>query len=126
MYRKNGYSPVGQQARKGITMERKHSGLGIASFITSVVASISLVLLVVIAGALEVSAPGWIDEESVAAMVLGLFIFALLVVDIVALGLGIAGLIQKNRKKLFAILGTVFAAATILGILFLIVIGNSM
>jgi hypothetical protein len=55
-----------------------------------------------------------------------LFIFALLVVDIVALGLGIAGLIQKKRKKLFAILGTVFAAATILGILFLIVIGNSM
>jgi hypothetical protein len=126
MYRKNGHSPVGQQARKGITMEQKHSGLGIASFITSFVASISLVLLVVIAGALEVSAPGWIDEESVAAMVLGLFIFALLVVDIVALGLGIAGLIQKKRKKLFAILGTVFAAATILGILFLIVIGNSM
>jgi hypothetical protein len=107
-------------------MEQKHSGIGIASFITSVVASILLGLMVVIAGAMEIATPGGLDEKTAAAMVLGLFIIALLVVDIVALGLGIAGLFQKDRKKLFAILGTTFSAATIIGILFLIVIGNMM
>lgn len=107
-------------------MEQKHSGIGIAAFITSVVASIFLVLMVVVAGVMEVATPGGLNEESVPAMVLGLFIIVLLVMDLVALGLGIAGLFQKDRKKLFAILGTTFSAATIIGILFLIVIGNMM
>lgn len=105
-------------------MEQKHSGIGIASFVTSVAASLLLGMMVVIAGAMEIATPGGLDEESAAAMVLGLFIIALLVVEVVALGLGIAGLFQKDRKKLFAILGTTFSAATIIGILFIFVIGN--
>ena len=54
---------------------------------------------------------------------LGLFIIAFLLLALIALGLGIGGLVQKERKKVFAILGIVFSALTILGTLSLMVIG---
>jgi hypothetical protein len=46
------------------------------------------------------------------------------VVDLVALGLGIGGLFQKDRKKIFPILGTIFSTLAIIGIVFVIVIGS--
>ena len=104
-------------------MEKKHSGLGIASFIISIVSSISTFMLIVIAGVMETSRSGGIDEESVGAVMVGLFILAFLFVSLVALGLGIAGLIQKDRKKVYAIIGTVFSALTFLGTTSLIIIG---
>jgi hypothetical protein len=39
-------------------------------------------------------------------------------------GLGIAGLAQKDRKHVFPILGTTINAVTVVGMLFLSVIGN--
>ena len=48
---------------------------------------------------------------------------AFLGASLVALGLGIGGLIQKDRKKIFAILGTVFAAITFLGTILLMMVG---
>ena len=50
------------------------------------------------------------------------FLFAALV----SLGLGIGGLLQKERKKVFAILGTVFSAAIILCTVALIALGLAM
>ena len=41
-------------------------------------------------------------------------------------GLGIGGLLQKERKKVFAILGTVFSAAIILCTVTLIALGLAM
>lgn len=103
--------------------EKKHSRLGIASFITSIVSAIFIFLLIVIAGVMETSSPGGIDEKSAGAMVLGLFLYAFLFASLVALGLGIGGLFQKERKKIFAILGTVFSAVTAIGTIFFIIIG---
>jgi hypothetical protein len=40
-----------------------------------------------------------------------------------ALGLGIAGLVQKNRKKIFAVLGTIFSALSCMGTISVVVIG---
>jgi hypothetical protein len=81
-------------------------------------------VLIVIAGVMEASTPGGIDENSASAVIVGLFIFALIAVDVVALGLGIAGLTQKDRKQIFTVLGLVFSAATIVGTISLSVIGN--
>jgi hypothetical protein len=106
--------------------EQKHSGLGIASFITSIVSGIIIFLLIVIAGVMETSTPGGMDEESAGAMMVGLFLFAFLGAALVALGLGIGGLIQKERKKIFAMLGAVFAAATIVGTIFIMMLGLAM
>jgi len=92
----------------------KHSGLGISSFVTSIVSIIAIFLLLVIAGVVESSTPGGMDEDSLAALLVGLFLFVFLGASLVALGLGISGLFQKGRKKIFPILGTVFAAVTVL------------
>jgi len=104
--------------------EQKHSGLGIASFITSIVSGILIFLIYVIAGAMEVSTPGGMDEKFATAM--SLFLLVFLEASLVALGLGIAGLLQKDRKKIFAILGTIFSAVTIVWMISIVMLGRAM
>ena len=103
--------------------EQKHSRLGIASFITSIVSGILIFLVIVIAGVMEASTPGGMDEESAGAVMVGLFLFAFLGAALVALGLGIGGLLQKERKKIFAILGTVFSSVSLVVTIFIISLG---
>ena len=105
---------------------RKNSGLGIASFITSIFSGVLIFVVFVIAGVMEASSPGGIDEKSVSAIVVGLFMFGFLFVALVALGLGIVGLLQKDRKKLFAVLGIVFSSVTLVGTILLMLIGMAM
>ena len=107
-------------------MEDKHSGIGIASFVISIVMALSGFGLILIAGVIEVTTPGGMDENSAIAIVFGLSIFGCILVDFVALGLGIGGLIQKNRNKIFSILGTIFSALTNIGIIFVLVMGSMM
>lgn len=104
-------------------MPTKHSAFGISSFILSMLTGIIIFVLVVIAGVLEVSTPGGINEESVEAVVLGLCILAALFGCLVAFGIGIAGLIQKDRKKIFSILGVIFSALSFIITVLLIIIG---
>ncbi|MDP7266617.1 MAG: hypothetical protein QF408_00470 [Pirellulales bacterium] len=104
----------------------KHSGLGIASFVTSICAGGMLFVVVVTAGVMEASAPGGMDEKSAGAIIIGLFMFLLLFVELVAMGIGVGGLFQKERKKIFAILGIVFSLASILGVICLMLIGLSL
>jgi len=106
--------------------KQKHSGLGIASFILSIASAVLIFLLIAIAGIMEASSPTGMDEESAAAVMVGLFLFIFLGATLVALGLGIGGLFQKERQKIFAILGVVFSVVTLLGTVLLIMIGLSM
>lgn len=87
------------------TAGSKHSGIGIASFVLSIVGAALLVFTIMAAGAIEMTTPGGIEESSVAAVVIGLAIIGLLATQLVAFGMGIAALFQRERKKLFAILG---------------------
>src|SRR5690606_34790781 len=107
-------------------MEVKHTGAGIASFDTIIDAGVLIFVQIMIAGVVEVSTPGGMDEESIAAVLIGLFLFAFLGAELVALGLGIGGLIQKDRKKIFAILGVVFSATALLITLFILFLGLAM
>ncbi len=104
-------------------MELKHSGMGIASFIISIVGSVSMFVLFVLAGVMATSRPGGMDESSAQAVVLGLLIIGMLFVNLVALGLGMAGLFQKERKKVFVILGTIFSGITVVLTVVLLIIG---
>lgn len=114
-------------ASKGVNKEEyKHSGLGIASFITSLVSGVILFILVVIAGVMEASSIGGMDENSVGAVILGLFLIFFIAVCMVALGLGIGGLFQRERKKIFAILGVVFSGIAVMGVGLLMLIGIAM
>jgi len=60
------------------------------------------------------------------AIAVGLAIIALLVLDLVAVALGVVGLCQANRRKLFAALGLAFSLAIALGTAGLIAIGIAM
>src|SRR5262249_59927700 len=82
-----------------------HSGLGIASCVIAACAFVFIILLFAIAGMMSVSQRGELADDSAEAMVLG----GLLVLDAVAmlvgLILGIVGIAQGGRNKLFAGIG---------------------
>jgi len=105
-------------------MELKHSGLGIASFTISITCSLLLFVLFIVAGVMELSTPGGIDEESAQAIILGMGIIFCVMGELVAMGLGIAAVCQNERKKIFGILGLSFSAAMALITLLIIVLGS--
>lgn len=107
-------------------MELKHSGLGITSFALSILVGFLLFAAIAVAGVMESSRPGGLDEESPVAVVMGLGIIALLGLNLVAFGIGIGALFQRDRKKIFAILGTVFSSLIFLGCIALFVVGSMM
>ncbi|HDS1211800.1 TPA: hypothetical protein QD007_002403 [Shewanella algae] len=107
-------------------MQLKHSGPGIASFVTSILSGIALFITFIVAGTLETTTPGGMDENSMEAVLVGLMIIFMMLVCLVSLGLGIGGLVQKERQKIFAILGTTFSGLIILGTIGLIALGMSM
>ncbi|MGH3088466.1 MAG: hypothetical protein ACRDSJ_14255 [Rubrobacteraceae bacterium] len=78
--------------------------MGIASLVMSVVPGVFLVILVALILLLASSQPPSADETGFGAAVILLVLMTLLA-EIVALGLGIAGALQRRRKRLFAFLG---------------------
>ena len=108
-------------------MERQgQSKLGIASLVISIFAAIGLFIVFLIAGVMESNTIGGMDEESVGAIILGLFLFGFSFLDLLAIGLGIAGIFQKIRDRITAIIGTIISCATLLITVSLISIGLAM
>lgn len=105
---------------------KKHSGLGISSFIISIITAIIVFALIVMAGIMESRSPGGMDEEAPQTMVLGCFILAGLLMYLIGIGLAIGGLCQTSRNRLFAVLGLIFNILFSLGIFGLMVIGLAM
>jgi hypothetical protein len=83
----------------------KSSGLGIASFIISILAGLEILTMIIIGIIMEMRKPGWADEESLQVMLFGLLIIGGFVVSLVGLVLGITGLVQGGRSKVFPVLG---------------------
>ena len=105
-------------------MERKgQSKLGIASLLISIFTAIGLFILFLIAGLIESNTYGGIDEESAGALILGLLLFGFGFLDLLAIGIGIAGIFQKTRKRITAIIGTIISTATLIITVSLIGIG---
>jgi hypothetical protein len=104
----------------------RHSGLGIASFVISCVCAVLILVLLIVAGVMEVSTPGGVSEESPVVIVVGLLLIFFVFLALVGLGLGIAGLFQSERKKAFAVLGTVFGLATVGGTAAIVAVGLTM
>jgi len=104
-----------------LSTEQKHpSRLGIASFILSLLAPLLLIAGLIVMALLMGHAStfrqkaiqemlGLLNDEAI----LVVLVFAPLML-MTALLLGIAGLLQKNRKKAFALAGTIISAAFIL------------
>lgn len=97
--------------------DRKHSGFGIASFVISLLSGMLIFIFIGIAQILESPTPGELDEESMEVIVMGLFMIGSALLSIVALSMGI---VQKAKKKVFAVLGVIFSGVILLGFLLLI------
>ncbi len=104
----------------------KHSGFGIASFVITLAAGTLEFVLIVIAGILETTTPGGIDEKSPIAMLLGAVLIGGLLINLMGIIFGIVGLCQRDRKKPFAILGVVIGSLVLVGILFVVIVGLAM
>ena len=124
-----------------VTTERSgQSRMGVASFVIAILTTVLLVVLLVVvfnaAGRLLEGA----DPQSVTPQdlqrnleqnpgstgVLGIAGFGLVATPllyILGAALGIAGLVQKHRGRLFAVLGTVSNVLILLGLLILILFG---
>lgn len=112
------------QSAPEVPIKLKQSGLGIASFSLSLIVFVAAVGLLVAAVMVEGStgkSAAVVDREYVMIGMFGMFVGIL---NLVALGLGISGLVQKGRKRLFAILGTVFSCVGILLFVLFAVLGT--
>jgi hypothetical protein len=113
----NGESLIQQQ----YDIPQKHSRMGIASFIIALGQGLVTLLLIVLAGIL--ASMGRQQENEAGFMILGLFFIVGIFDHLVGVVLGIAGAVQKSRKKVFAILGLVLNTLALLFVVLLIVIG---
>ncbi|GAS80665.1 hypothetical protein [Paenibacillus amylolyticus] len=111
----------------------KHSGPGIASFIIGLVAVVGYILIFFIAAmalndSIEVLTPLQAEELALhpAVILASLSILVCLILNLAGGILGIIGLILKNRKKVFAIIGTLLNGIIILAFIGLILAGMSM
>jgi len=108
-------------------MERQgQSQLGTSSLLISIFTAIGVFIVFLIAGVIESNTYGGIDEESAEAIIIGLFIFGFVFLDLLAIGLGIAGIFQKTRERVTAIIGTIISSATLIILVSLIGVGLAM
>ena len=63
------------------------------------------------------------DEESIQALVIGLIMFFPLMLLFISVGLGIAGLFQKDYVKTFSVLGLFFSLTMLIITTILFIIG---
>ena len=82
-----------------------------------------MLLVFVIAGILEESSPGGMDEDSLAASTLGCFFLALLFLSVLAFGMGVGGCFIQSRKKTLSIIGATISAGTIFVSILLVILG---
>jgi hypothetical protein len=128
----SGFSPV--DTYDGQPLRRKQSGLGIASF--TIFASMALIFAIML-GSVAVKLTGLIDMETgvydsaeierrMADMpelaLMSLALLGTLFGNLIGLILGIVGLVQKERKKVFAVLGTVLNGIVIVGLALLVLV----
>lgn len=87
------------------SVTQPHSGLGIASFVLSIVSLISAIAVFSYAGYVEITSEGGMDENSTTALVVGIAIIVCVVMFLVGLVLGVVGLLRQDRRRIFAAIG---------------------
>ena len=108
------------------TIEIRQCGLGITSFVLSILNFVLMFIMVGIAGYLQATTPGGLNEKSPQAILIGLFIILVFVLAVVSIILGVVSMFRKNRNKLFGALGLVFNLVTILIVGGLMALGLAM
>ncbi len=102
--------------RSPFAEEPKISGPGLASFIISLVTGAMVCLALVMMGST--------GRESSNSGLVSIVFIGLLSVECVGIGLGLAGLFDKSRRRIFAVLGLGLAFLTILSFVLIAVLGS--
>lgn len=105
-------------------MHTSHSGMGIAAFITALCGAVLMLGLIVVAGIIETTTPGGMEETSMSAILVGLGLMGTALMQLVAFGLGVAGALQADRRRVFAVLGLVISIGSMLGVVLLMILGT--
>jgi magnesium-transporting ATPase (P-type) len=101
----------------------KHTGMGVVSFIISLLGFFIFVCTIIAGGVIAMKNPDALSQPGGAAVVIGMLILIGFFLCFVGIGLGIAGLVQKDRKKIFALLGLIFNSAIFIGVAILMIVG---
>jgi len=101
----------------------RHSGVGITSFVISLISGFGMFAVTLFMGAIVASSPHIIDGESVELAVGGILTLGFVFLSIIAFCLGLGGLCEPQARKTFAILGTVLSACNLGVTLLLLVVG---
>ncbi|MEC0368855.1 hypothetical protein [Paenibacillus chibensis] len=106
---------------------KRHSGPGIASFIISLISMLAYIVSVGAMGAIFSSSLNgeglsWSDSSTTGVTVITIILIGLFAANLIGIVLGIVGLVLRNRKKIFAILGLSLNTIIILsfGLMFVI------
>lgn len=122
--------PVGSEPAFGYGYgpERRmgESGLGIASFIISIVSGLGVFTLFLMAAYMDVRRQGPLEDDSPEIVLIGLGILGAGLLALIGLGLGIAGVAQRSRTRIFAVIGLIFNALIALGMVSLMAVGAAM
>lgn len=106
-----------------IQEKKQHSVLGMISFGIAVFTMIVVIGFVLFIGFYEAFAGG-IPENDGSYIIIGSIMFLMMFVSMISLALGVIGLFEKTKNRLFSILGLTFNAATIISVILLMVIGS--
>ncbi len=106
-------------------VELSHTRLGIASFVLGLVGNCLIWGSGLVIAGLAVASTQGMDKEILDSSILGggLVILFGLLCTLVGLPLGIAGMFQKERRPLYAIIGLGICALTVFGGAFFAVLG---
>lgn len=103
--------------------EKSVSVLGIISIIIAIVMGTLIFVVIVIAGYLELNTPGGIDDNSPILALIGVVAIGVMLAHIIGATLGFVGLLQPNKKKLFAAVGAFLNSFILLSVIGLIIFG---
>ena len=99
------------QIAHGIT-QPKHAGVGIGSFVISILNGVLLLVLTVIAGVMDEKG---ITENDTEMQVVGILIFGSIISAVIGSVLGVVSCFQKDKKKILGIIGLALNVLTVLG-----------
>ena len=115
-------------------MDRKHSRIGIASFILAVVSVVGMIgsgIGASVAAAGFANDPAFLSGVETGELPAGMggflamigLMFLFILTALVGAVLGLVGLFQKDRAKLFSILGLIFNSLVVLFVMVVLVVG---
>ena len=97
--------------------------LGITSFVIGIINVVLAFLMFAIVATAVITEPHTLHEDSPILLIIGLIVIACLLMGLIGIGLGVAGMLISNPRKVFAIFGTVINTGVVAVILAIIGLG---